>query len=566
MYVFIYDTPSNDSRTAISEYNYILVLKNGTQLNLSEINEDFYISISVPIRNLDLANFDFAEKFYQYGFDIYNKSSDFYNDICTPAFINDNDITLNDRKEDIYPNNVTLCKENCVYKNVDIENKRIVCECNLNSNYEKKNENNSFQESEDNFITYFLDNINYKIFKCYHLLLSFDNLITNPAFYTIIIVLVINMFFKIKFCYCGIANLRIVMYKEIPTEKKLKELIKKKLKENKNKKDIKKNDVVPKRKICSNITDESNSISIIKKNIDKKEKIIKESKSNGIIIFKRKLSRKTTKEIIKTIPIHNHKHKTSKLNDFSAKIHKNILTKIHKTRINEKNAIKEDLDPDIYNLSPYTKALREDKRNIFQIIKSFIFEKIELLNLYISSGTFKEIQICQYILSLLVDFFFNTLLYSDEVVSNKYHNNGKLDFAVILVISSLSNILTGIILYYIKFSEYFEQKYDDICLIKYEKQYLYAFGKFLKYIKLGMIAFIIIELIIIFFSFYFIIIFFIVYSKSRASLVYNYLSSLLEGLIKSLIVISIIVLTRIIGINCKNVYLFNISKYIDKNF
>ena len=166
---------------------------------------------------------------------------------------------------------------------------------------------------------------------------------------------------------------------------------------------------------------------------------------------------------------------------------------------------------------------------------------------------------------MLIEFFFNTLLYSDEVVSHKYHNNGKLDFAVTLVISLLSNILTGIILYYIKISENFEEKYDEIFLIKYEKQYLFAFGKFLKYIKLVAIIFIIIELIIIFSLFYFIIIFCIVYRKSRISLLYNYFSSLLEGFIKSLIIIALIVITRKIGINCRSKYMFNISKYIDTN-
>jgi hypothetical protein len=307
LYIFIYDTPSNDSRTAISDYNYNFILGNGTKLNLSEINEDIFISVSVPIRNLDLANFDLVEKFSQIGYDIYNKSSNFYNDICSPASINGNDITLKDRKEDIYPNNVTLCKENCQYKNLDIENKRIICECNLNSNYEKENNNSSFQESKENFISYFLDNINYKIFKCYHLFCSFDNLIINPSFYTMIIVLVIITFFAVRFFYCGMANIRVVMYKEIPTEKKLNELIiKKKLNINEN---YKINNVAPKRKINNNITDENNSICIIKKNLNKKDKTEKESESSGYAIINRKLYRKTTKGINNRII---RKHKSAK--------------------------------------------------------------------------------------------------------------------------------------------------------------------------------------------------------------------------------------------------------------
>ena len=108
-------------------------MENGTQLNLSNLKDDFYISISVPIRDLDLANFDFAKEFSKNGYDIYDKNSDFYNDVCSSASTNRNDIILKDRKADIYPNNVTLCKGNCVYKETSLEEQRIVCECNLNA-------------------------------------------------------------------------------------------------------------------------------------------------------------------------------------------------------------------------------------------------------------------------------------------------------------------------------------------------------------------------------------------------------------------------------------------------
>ena len=81
-----------------------------------------------------LANFDYSIEFNKQGYDIYDKKSNFYNDICSPAYLGQNDITLTDRKKDIFPNNVTLCKDNCEYKSINIEEKRIICECNLNIN------------------------------------------------------------------------------------------------------------------------------------------------------------------------------------------------------------------------------------------------------------------------------------------------------------------------------------------------------------------------------------------------------------------------------------------------
>jgi hypothetical protein len=228
LYVFISDSPSNNSRTATSDYNYIFVLENGTQLNLSELIDDFYVTVTVPIRDLDLANFDFAKEFSNNGYDIYNKSSDFYNDVCSPASTNNNDIVLKDRKKDVYPNNVTLCKNNCIYKEINLEDQRIVCDCNINSKIinETSNENNGFlEEKEDpNIINYILDNLNYKIFKCYQLF-TFDNLINNPAFYGILAIFVIVMFCTFLFIFSGISKIRINMFKVLPTEAKVRKLI-----------------------------------------------------------------------------------------------------------------------------------------------------------------------------------------------------------------------------------------------------------------------------------------------------------------------------------------------------
>ena len=554
LYVFIYDSPSNDSRTATSEYNYVLILGNGTKLNLSVINEDFYINISIPIRNLDLANFDYAIIFYKDGYDIYNKSSNFYNDICTQADINENDIILKDRKEDIYPNNVTLCKGNCKYKNVDLENKKKICECNLNSNYSEKIDENLDDDSienDDNFIIYFLDKINYKIFKCYHLLFSFHNLLNIPFFYIILILLVIIMFLSFKSIFIGITNLRILFFKELPTEIKVNKLVINHLKKIKNKNKITLK--APKNCDFDKKFEECNTCILDKKN---KQNNSEEYKFSSLSISNFKISNNF---------INNNKSDES--NNPSDIQNISILKKrkiMPKKENNTENITEEAIKS--YNLSPYTQALREDKRNIFQITKSFIFEKIDILHLIISNKNFKEIKICQYLLSLLIEFFLNTLLYSDEIVSHKYHNNGKLDFIITLILSLSSNIITAIIFYFIEFSEKLEDIFEEICEIKNEFDYLFLVSKFLKYIKKRIILFIIIELIIITISFYFINIFCIVYNKSQKSLLFNYLLSLLEGLIKSIIVITLIVATRKIGIKYKNRYLFNTSKYIDKYF
>ena len=177
---------------AISDYNYKIFLENGTELDISLINEDIYSNNFSPIRDLVLTNFNLSEYFLEQGYDIYDKNSAFYNDTCSYAHLYENDITIEDRKKDIYPNNITLCKENCEYKGININDKVIKCECNLNvnKNYTDNNKN-YFEEKDGNFFDYLLDNINYKIFKCYKLLLNIKNIKKNIPFY--IMITIINL-------------------------------------------------------------------------------------------------------------------------------------------------------------------------------------------------------------------------------------------------------------------------------------------------------------------------------------------------------------------------------------
>ena len=197
-------------------------------------------------------------------------------------------------------------------------------------------------------------------------------------------------------------------------------------------------------------------------------------------------------------------------------------------------------------------------------MKSIIIQKIKLINIIFGSQKIKIILILQYILFLLINLFFNAFLYTVDVVSNKFHNNGKLDLFVIFSVSIISNIITSIICKLINFSDKIEERLKEIMKIKREFNYLCAVDKFIRILKIRVILFSIIAIIVIFFSFYYIIIFSIVYINSQISLIINYLISLFESLIASIIISIIIAITRKIGIIYLNNYLYNTSKYFYK--
>ena len=259
------------------------------------------------------------------------------------------------------------------------------------------------------------------------------------------------------------------------------------------------------------------------------------------------------------------KSKFESLNQKFNKTNKNKNKNLIQSDNNSEDELKKE-NPEELNVLPYTLALRTDKRNIFQLFKSILFEKLELVNIFISGRRIRIICICEYILSLLFDFFFNALLYSDEIVSQKYHNNGKLDFYVSFLISILSNIITSIVCNIVQYSKGIEERLEQISEIRREYKYLYALNQLLKFLKIKMILFILIEIILVGACFYYIVIFCIVYSKSQLSLLTNYLYSLLEGFIKSLIITAIIVVIRQVAITFKSSYLYNTSKYINENF
>ena len=532
LYILIIDYLNNDLNYATTDYDYKFFLENGTELNLSNIKENFYFDIYVPIIDLIASNYNYTVIFIEQGYDIYDKKSNFYNDECTPAYLNQNDITLLDRKKDIYPHNISFCKENCEYKSVNIDEKRIICECNLNINENNINDEDNFliEEDDGNFFSYLLDYINYKIFKCYKLLILYKNYKKNYAFYSILAIAFIMFVTNFVFCCYGIPSIRKIGLKNIPSDLTIQKETKRQLLRFQSRIMSRK-----KSKKTKSMKIDSKNIKhhFINSKINNNQNSLKSSNENMVINVM----------IQPKIKIYNKKK-------LKTDVSMNILIKKE-----------EDL-----NELPFTQAIHKDKRNVLQIFISVLFQKLELVNLFFGDNKIKIILVYQYILSLIIDLFFNTFLYSDDIVSKKYHNNGKLDFIATVCLSLTSNIITGIVCNYFNFSKGMEERLNQIMDIKREFNYLYAINKFIKIIKIKVFFYIIIELIFMGLSFYYIVIFCIIYNNSQNSLLINYILSLVESLIISIIISIIIVITRKIGIIYLNINFYNTSKFINSRF
>ena len=133
---------------------------------------------------------------------------------------------------------------------------------------------------------------------------------------------------------------------------------------------------------------------------------------------------------------------------------------------------------------PFTLAIKKDKRDVFEMFVSIIIKKIALINFFCGDEKIKILLFSENFIFLIIDFFFNTLLYSDEVVSHKYHNNGMLDFIVSLILSLLSNIISSLICYFLNYSGLIEERLDQILEMKRAFNYPHACIKFIKRLKL----------------------------------------------------------------------------------
>ena len=167
-----------------------------------------------------------ANYFNSLGYNIYNKSDNFYVDICCPASIDGNDITLNDRFTDFYPSNISMCNDSCELDMVNLTTEKIKCSCDINYNFtdgnNTLNENNEEDEYSYTYLEYFLSLVNYKILSCNKLLLNINNYKNNIGFYVGAIITLICIAQMVVNLNLGMRSLNKIIIENEPSKSKLK--------------------------------------------------------------------------------------------------------------------------------------------------------------------------------------------------------------------------------------------------------------------------------------------------------------------------------------------------------
>ena len=512
-----------------------------------DICNDTQISINVPV-NISDETESLYEKLNKLGYNLFDENDSFYNDICTPYTTEDNsDILLSDRKVDIFKNNgnLTLCQTGCQLNLYNLASKTVKCFCSVKKNNTIESEStdlsNKFDKKdfESNFYNT-LKNSNFKVLKCYKLVITLNEIFKNKGriimtvlLLIILILIIICIIYEMKKIDFFISSILGNKLHKLMNENNLKRnssnLLNKneirrslKKKSTKNFQKRKKNKSAPPKKL-KNKNKEKNYILNPEKvnkilNIDNYNSSIKQLNNHNDI------SLKTSKR-----NFNNHKPTINTKNIGKFNINRKFRkskTQKPKSIIERKNK-KSTKDKQLHysnrelNSLVYEEALKYDQRSYFQYYISLLLQKHLMLFTFYPSGDYNlyTLKFILFLLSFSLYFSINGLFFSDNTMHKIYQDKGAFNilFQIPQILySSIISAIINIILKQLSLSD------KNIIKIKNEKDYKTALkksktSKDCMYIKF--IIFFILSILLMSFFWYFISCFCAVFQNTQIILI-----------------------------------------------
>ena len=255
------------------------------KLELKYCNE-VKIIVNVPV-NLDDSTISLYDSLSESGYNLFNSSDSFYNDICaTYTSENGTDMLLEDRKNEIYSitSNISMCQTGCEFESYNKTTKKAKCNCDAQTNITETDITKiTFENSVASSFLSTLTNSNFQVMKCLKLALNFSNILENKG--RLIMTIIVVTFIALLLVYAIKDRKKINHY--------IQGIIKKKMKFYNNNKKKDKDKEKGKDKIDSNNN---------KDNKSKKERINTQEGKNkikDINIYKKKNTKNSKKDKIK---------------------------------------------------------------------------------------------------------------------------------------------------------------------------------------------------------------------------------------------------------------------------
>ena len=213
----------------------------------------------------------------------------------------------------------------------------------------------------------------------------------------------------------------------------------------------------------------------------------------------------------------------------------------------------------------FEQALAEDNRSFFRIFLSYILSEHIIMNTFCTDAylELRAIKLSFLVFGYEISFFLNALFYTDEYISDTYHNDGVLDFFSSLPKSIYSFIVTLVISNLLKILSSSKRQLNKIIAErKDKKEYLEAVEKELKKFKKKIIwYFIIVFILTIFFSYY-VAAFCAVYQNSQNFWLIGCLESSVLDFLTPFVICLILSSLRYIGLKKKSKCAYDSAKYL----
>ena len=241
--------------------------------------------------------------------------------------------------------------------------------------------------------------------------------------------------------------------------------------------------------------------------------------------------------------------------------------KTNKEKIKNENNKNHKNDEQL-NYLKYKDAINDDKRTFIQIYYGFLKYSQLIIFSFITDSDYnlKYIKIVLFIFSFIGYFFFNTLFFSDETMTNIYEHKGKYQFIYSLpktIFSSICCILINMLLKFISLSN------KQISTLKKEKNPIKEEKLLLEIIRCLKIKLIIFFVLIFLFTsifWYYVCSFCAVYINTQKHLLKDTFISFTESMVYPFAYCLIIACLRFLALKCKIKFLFIISKIFQKLF
>ena len=581
------DNPSN--KRLIDDVKYSIFNEDKQLMDLSVCQkEDIVIHYQL---NTSMVNIEKVNHYNELGIDVFNIEDDFFNDVCYPHSENGADMILKDRVSDIYEN-YSLCENNCKYISVNLTLNLSTCKCSIKTTVDSKTESPALSKIiRDTF-----KDSNLAVIICYKLVFRLKGKFDNYGFWIFTIVVLLhfplfihylrfNIFYIRKFIFSEMSKYKYWNGFNSPTKRKArkkisleydKNIISKekdsksnmKLKTYKSKKQFKKGSKCKINENKSGTTDfdfdfnSKKNLSIKNKNklIEKvKNKIKNEKLSNNILLFDYKVynknyinveGKKCKNSSSSTLTKNNGKNKSQKINIKERRRALKLYSLIQMDADNSTNFTpnSSNMILDIYD---YNLAIHYDKRSFWRIFYICLIAKENILNILMFKTPLdiQSLRICLFIFTYSCDLAFNTIFYSNENISDKYHYRGKHiviftivnNFVQSLISSIVSIIIVNIFQNLIdsrgKFEEIFreeEQKMRNNRNYKVNKSTKFKIKEEIRKIssklKLKIIIYMIVEFIFLLFFYYFVTAFCEVYKQTQMSWLLDFFISFLVSI------------------------------------